>query len=82
MKIESYGIKVTTLPWIKSFLSSRRQCVVSMDPSILRGYHKELFWGHYFPSSTSIALHYTKSDISLFDDNCILYRKVESSSDS
>jgi hypothetical protein len=87
-KIESYGIKGTTLAWIKSFLFSRRQRVVingSQSPwsPVISGVPQGTVLGPLlFLLYINDIVAQIDSDIRLFADDCILYRKISSSSDS
>ena len=86
-KIESYGIRGTTLSWIKSFLSDRLQRVVingSQSPwsPVISGVPQGTVLGPLlFLLYINDITAGIRSDIRLFADDCILYRTIHSSSD-
>ena len=86
-KIESYGIRGTTLAWIRSFLSNRVQRVVingsqSSWLPVISGVPQGtvlgplLFLLYINDITTNI-----QSEIRLFADDCILYRTIQSDAD-
>src|SRR5664279_4105275 len=87
-KIESYGIQGNTLNWIESFLSNRSQRVVingsqSSWLPVTSGVPQGTVLGPllFLLYINDIASD-IKSEIRLFADDCILYRKIMSDHDT
>ena len=87
-KIESYGVRGSTLRWIKSFLTNRRQRVMingslsSWEP-MTSGVPQETVLGPLlFLLYINDITKDISSEIRLFADDCILYRQIVSNTDS
>ena len=87
LKLESYGIKGTTLRWIKSFLSNRHQQVVidsetSGPAPVMSGVPQGTVLGPIlFLCCINDIPDRFKSTIRLFADDCLLYRQIKSLAD-
>ena len=84
-KLKFYGIDGTTLAWISSFLSSRKQLVLldgvkSSEKEVLSGVPqgtvlKPLLFLSFINDLPDVT---TSSDARLFADDCLLYRHINS----
>jgi hypothetical protein len=87
LKLQGYGIQGTTLSWIIAFLSDRRQRV-AIDGSfsgwspVTSGVPQGTVLGPLlFLLFINDIGNNIASDIRLFADDCVLYRKIDSQSD-
>ena len=88
-KLKFYGVDGTTLAWISSFLSSRKQLVLldgvkSSEKEVLSGVPQgtvlePLLFLSFINDLPDVT---TSSDARLFADDCLLYRHVNSQNDS
>ena len=89
-KIESYGVQGSTLRWIKSFLTNRRQRVMingRCQPVILETGDLWSASGNCIGTSAFSLVHQLTSPrtsahkLRLFADDCILHRQIVSNTD-
>ena len=86
LKLKHYGIRGNLLGWIEDFLSTRTQeVVIGQKSSLLQSRQESLraqSWAHScsLPIPNDMPECFT-SNIRLFADDCLLYRKVRQSSD-
>ena len=88
-KLKFYGVDGTTLAWISSFLSSRKQLVLldgvkSSEKEVLSGVPqgtvlRPLLFLSFINDLPDVT---TSSDACLFADDCLFYRHVNSQNDS
>jgi hypothetical protein len=88
-KLKFYGVDGTTLAWISSFLSSRKQLVLldgvkSSEKAVLSGVPQGTILGPllFLSFINDLPDVTTSSDAHLFADDCLLYRHVNSQNDS
>jgi hypothetical protein len=88
-KLKFYGVDGTTLAWISSFLSSRKQLVLldgvkSSEKEVLSGVPQVTVLGPllFLSFINDLPDVTTSSDARLFADDCLLYRHVNSQNDS
>jgi hypothetical protein len=84
-KLKFYGVDGTTLAWISSFLSSRKQLVLldgvkSSEKEVLSGVPqgtvpRPLLFLSFINDLPDVT---TSSDARLFADDCLLYRHINS----
>ena len=82
LKIEAYGIRGTTLQWIRAFLTDRRQRVVqngaksSWQPVISGVPQGTVLGPLLFLLYINDIVNNISSEIRLFADDCVLYRRI------
>ena len=87
MKLDHYGVRNNTLSWIQDFFSDRTQSVVlegnsSSTNPIASGVPQGTVLGPLlFLVYINDMPGYAKSQTRLFADDCLMYRKVSSTSD-
>ena len=87
-KLNSYGFRGLSYSWIRSLLSSRTQAVVmdgdrSFPCEVLSGVSQRTVLGPIlFLIYINEIVDGLQSNIYLFSDDCVLYRKIESEEDN
>ena len=85
-KLNSYGISGDTLCWIDAFLCHRKQCVVINGSTsrwfgVKSGVSQGTVMGHVlFSLHINDILHDIESNIRLFADDCVCYRRLREAS--
>ena len=87
MKLDHYGVRNNTLSWIQDFLSDRTQTFVlewnsSSPNSVTSAVSQGTVLGSFlFLIYINDMPGYARSQTRLFADDCLMYRKVSSTSD-
>jgi hypothetical protein len=87
MKLDHYGVRNNTLSWIQDFLSDRTQTIVlegnsSSTNPVASGVPQGTVLGPlFFLVYINDMPGYARSQTRLFADDCLMYRKVSSTSD-
>ncbi len=87
-KLEYYGVRGTTWLWIKDFLSKRTQLVTlegqsSTRADVISGVPQGTVMGPLlFLTFINDLPEYTKSEVRLFADDALLFRKIKNNKDA